>query len=549
MDNVIKRIDIDFYSPTAYEIIKAQQGDNNSRIIEFVLYNHGKPYTISNNISATMEGHRGDNSSFAPKDCTVTNNIISVTLDSDVLCEAGTVEAKIVMYDTDSILSTIPFKIHVQKNPFDKSKIEKEKSSIMDWVISKINVLNGHIKNSSNPHNVTKMQVGLESVDNTSDMDKPVSTAQQSALDAAYLQATGYTDLKVSELINGAPSTLDTLKEIADAIEENQDVVEALDNAIGSKADKNEFESHISNNHIHVTSDEKEKLLDAKKIMDEYETLYQKKDVIDGFAYTIALNGSKIIIDEKQSYYIASEIRPGNKARLEINIKETATSNDLSIVMDWYVTDWRCMLVSMGGISIDEYLPVACQKKEGYYCFDIIDFLLRAEKYIAIYNYTNIYSIEITEENTKVIIESGTTPSTALGNIMKRIGTTPLGFGNGTLTGAMDYLYRELYQKKKGTLTTPLSGTNDRNKITRIGNIVMVEFRIYNTSFSGFNNVIANIPEEFRPSEEVNIVGYAHTAAGGQFACPYKIATNGNVTQWYSSAEFVQFGIFGTYII
>lgn len=40
-----------------------------------------------------------------------------------------------------------------------------------------------HIANTSNPHSVTKTQVGLGNVDNTSDVDKPVSTAQQTALD------------------------------------------------------------------------------------------------------------------------------------------------------------------------------------------------------------------------------------------------------------------------------------------------------------------------------------------------------------------------------
>ncbi len=40
----------------------------------------------------------------------------------------------------------------------------------------------GHIASTSNPHNVTKSQVGLGQVDNTADKDKPVSTAQQEAL-------------------------------------------------------------------------------------------------------------------------------------------------------------------------------------------------------------------------------------------------------------------------------------------------------------------------------------------------------------------------------
>lgn len=40
-----------------------------------------------------------------------------------------------------------------------------------------------HLASTSNPHSVTKAQVGLGSVDNTADTAKPVSTAQQTALD------------------------------------------------------------------------------------------------------------------------------------------------------------------------------------------------------------------------------------------------------------------------------------------------------------------------------------------------------------------------------
>lgn len=47
-----------------------------------------------------------------------------------------------------------------------------------------------HLVNTSNPHSVTKTQVGLSSVDNTSDVNKPVSTAMQTALN---LKADGTT--------------------------------------------------------------------------------------------------------------------------------------------------------------------------------------------------------------------------------------------------------------------------------------------------------------------------------------------------------------------
>lgn len=45
--------------------------------------------------------------------------------------------------------------------------------------------LDTHIANKENPHEVTKAQVGLGNVDNTSDADKPVSTAQATAIDEA----------------------------------------------------------------------------------------------------------------------------------------------------------------------------------------------------------------------------------------------------------------------------------------------------------------------------------------------------------------------------
>lgn len=76
--------------------------------------------------------------------------------------------------------------------------------------------------------------------------------------DGTYRQATGYTDLKISQLVGGAPETLDTLKEVADAIKENETVVDALDAAVGKKAGKSEFDTHAGNSTIHITATERE---------------------------------------------------------------------------------------------------------------------------------------------------------------------------------------------------------------------------------------------------------------------------------------------------
>lgn len=54
--------------------------------------------------------------------------------------------------------------------------------------------VNAHIANKNNPHEVTKAQVGLGNVDNTSDLAKPISTATQAALDTINGNVTAVTD-------------------------------------------------------------------------------------------------------------------------------------------------------------------------------------------------------------------------------------------------------------------------------------------------------------------------------------------------------------------
>ena len=47
-----------------------------------------------------------------------------------------------------------------------------------------------------------------------------------------------YIDEKISDLVNSAPETLDTLGEIASALEENEDVISALNSVVSNKVDK-----------------------------------------------------------------------------------------------------------------------------------------------------------------------------------------------------------------------------------------------------------------------------------------------------------------------
>ena len=86
-----------------------------------------------------------------------------------------------------------------------------------------------------------------------------VTDEEKKGWDGIYGRASSYTDQAIAALINGAPKTLDTLKEIADAMEQNEDAVAALNGAIGKKADNADFQAHTGDSVTHVTKLEKDK--------------------------------------------------------------------------------------------------------------------------------------------------------------------------------------------------------------------------------------------------------------------------------------------------
>lgn len=75
----------------------------------------------------------------------------------------------------------------------DKTKLDglKDQAGITSDIDAVQTNLETHINNKSNPHEVTKDQVGLGNVDNTSDANKPISNATQTALNGKFSATDG----------------------------------------------------------------------------------------------------------------------------------------------------------------------------------------------------------------------------------------------------------------------------------------------------------------------------------------------------------------------
>lgn len=162
-------------------------------------------------------------------------------------------------------------------------------------IMKAISTLISHLANKSNPHDVTKAQVGLGNADNTSDINKPVSTAQKDAIDLAQTtvqnnlnshannkdnphsvtahQVGAYTqeetDIKIADLVDSAPETLNTLNELSAALGDDPNFATTIANEIGTKATKEEFGEHINNvNNPHSITKEQVGLGDCNNTSD-----------------------------------------------------------------------------------------------------------------------------------------------------------------------------------------------------------------------------------------------------------------------------------------
>lgn len=162
---------------------------------------------------------------------------------------------------------------------------------------------------AENKPSYTKLEVGLGNVDNTSDTNKPVSTAQQTAIDTAYANANKYTDKKVADLIGSAPETMDTLEEVAAAIQENKNVEKALNEAIGKKANQTELDTHTGNSTIHITTSERTKWNAAKTHADSIhartDATKVEKSTTNG---NIKINGTETTVYTHPSSHSIAEV-------------------------------------------------------------------------------------------------------------------------------------------------------------------------------------------------------------------------------------------------
>lgn len=136
------------------------------------------------------------------------------------------------------------------KGTFDIDKAGVPGSAAFEQLEAKVD---DHIADKQNPHEVTKSQVGLGNVDNTSDADKPISTAVQTALNA---KQDNLTQTQLDAVNSGIDSTkVGQITTNSQNISTNADNISGINSKIPAQAssenqlaDKNFVNSSIATN-------------------------------------------------------------------------------------------------------------------------------------------------------------------------------------------------------------------------------------------------------------------------------------------------------------
>lgn len=108
-----------------------------------------------------------------------------------------------------------------------------------------------HLGNKSNPHAVTKAQVGLSDVDNTSDLNKPISNAMKNALNEKANSSHTHTKSQITDFPTSLPAnggTSDNSNKLGDQLPAYYATKQSVDNV------NTKLKDNLNQNRIELTN-------------------------------------------------------------------------------------------------------------------------------------------------------------------------------------------------------------------------------------------------------------------------------------------------------
>ena len=206
------------------------------------------------------------------------------------------------------------------------SGITAEKVEQYDNYADQIAEALDHLTDYNNPHRVTAEQIGLGNVDNTSDADKPVSTAVQEALDSLSTAITTHTeneDIHVTAAEKESWSNKQDPIKMGNHISINNNTINVLDNLATYDNSISQFVNKDVDNLTNYYN--KEELGGIYKYIGDVET---KEDLPDGNIYAPTEYTELLYLSADQLEYIDTHYHPNQNTKIVVKFNIDGESNN-----------------------------------------------------------------------------------------------------------------------------------------------------------------------------------------------------------------------------
>ena len=240
------------------------------------------------------------------------NIIVGIQKNGVDLTVDGNRKVNIVVPTKPEDISAAP----VEHNHDDKYYTETEIDSKISAINSSIdNIKNGnapvaeatHASTADKATNATNAENATKATQDAS--GNVITSTYETKVDASakLKEAKDYTDEKIALLMDNSSDAIDSIMELADAMKDNADAIEALEGIASGKVSQSDFNTHVNNTDIHITTAERTNWNAAKTHADSaHAPVNAQANVIEsikvnGTAQTITNKGVNITVPTKTS--------------------------------------------------------------------------------------------------------------------------------------------------------------------------------------------------------------------------------------------------------
>ncbi len=165
-----------------------------------------------------------------------------------------------------------------------------------------------------------------------------------------WSKITNKIDTSIANLINSAPETLDTLGELATAFQEHEEVVDALNEAITNKKNKDIIVTYEKGSNFNVTHSSQEiyeavqngttvyfqkdaELLELMEVTSSYATFFMFYMTMEGKPQqkVVVISGNSIMLDQDDTYDYATVAQLNELAKTKANVENPDFSGTLAL--------------------------------------------------------------------------------------------------------------------------------------------------------------------------------------------------------------------------